>query len=720
MKIKTALKTLLFSTVILLLSTSFFSRFVIAQTLVPLDSGEVEVNANINVDFYSQLSLSPTTVEILQPSTVNITAVNFNGTPRVGRNIVIYIQGNSTGVTITQPTVVTNSLGKTSGTVRSSVPGSYVVCAKDTTEGYDIFIQDCETLYVIPVPAPTMLEEPEYTKGNSNTVAWNTGGSGVYNYYAEVSTTSDFSVIKDNSGWMPNLTYEFSDLEDGQMYFYRVKARNTYGGESGWSNTVFSVQDAQGPEITLISISDIEENTNVDWDRNFVISIRYRITDNVQVKNREFWCIRSDGSRHDCIYTATEDGDFWDISIQLKYLEKTASGNLFDKYEFCVEATDVVNNVSRNCKAKIEVPVEKPEDEIPPPIIPRVPLITRIRERLEKVFDDTLLRFKEFDMTDITVVVTVINVLVGLGVLLTALGYLPHFFIQVGLWLMSLLGFRKKGKVSGYVYDSVTKEPISQAVVRVFTEVHELVWTSITDSNGYFKTIDMEDAEYHIKVEAKGYTFPSKIVFGKTDFPLDNVYHGDPFLTREEKIPDFSIPMDSVDIKESRKKLARFLSRTKPLWKIFQLLLFVFGLVLTIYATFTTPIWWNFVMLSLYIIPLAALWYSFFARKNKYGFVRDTESKEVEGAIIGLNEGESEKLVSKRVTDKLGRYRFVVRKGVYSLSILNSDLKTLNQEKYSALRVEEEGGELLAPNITVKRLEDEVKDEEIIEPLDEL
>jgi hypothetical protein len=339
---------------------------------------------------------------------------------------------------------------------------------------------------------------------------------------------------------------------------------------------------------------------------------------------------------------------------------------------------------------------------------------------LEKVFDDTLLRFKEFDMSDITVVVTALNVLVGLGVLLTALGYLPHFFIQLGIWLLSLLGFREKGKVSGYVYDSVTKEPISQAIVKVFNEVHELVWTSVTDSNGYFKTIEMKDAEYYIKVEAKGYTFPSKIVFGKTDFPLDNVYHGDPFLTREEKIPDFSIPMDSEDIEESRKKLARFLSRTKPLWKIFQLLLFVFGLVLTIYATFITPVWWNFVMLSLYIIPLAALWYSFFAKKNKYGFVRDTQKKEVEGAIVGLNEGESEKLVSKRVTDELGRYRFIVKQGTYSLSVLNSDLKIIDGEKYSDLKVEEEGGEFLAPNITVKRLEDDVKDEEIIEPLDEL
>jgi hypothetical protein len=57
---------------------------------------------------------------------------------------------------------------------------------------------------------------------------------------------------------------------------------------------------------------------------------------------------------------------------------------------------------------------------------------------------------------------------------------------------------------------------------------------------------------------------------------------------------------------------------------------------------------------------------------------------------------------------------------LYHTLILNSDLKIVDGEKSSELKVEEEGGELLAPNITVKRLEDDLKDEEIIEPLDEL
>ncbi len=718
MKIKTALKTILFFFSFFILSSLALSTLQ-AQTMTYVDSGEVEISASINVDLHSQLSLQPSTVEILQPANVNITAITSDGTPRAGRIIEIYIQGNSAGVTITQP-APTDSFGKTRGTVRSSIPGPYVVCARDLTESFVITIEDCETLYVIPVPAPTMLPEPEYTKGDTNIVMWNKGGSGTYQYYAEVSTDSNFSTVKDNSGWISNLAYEFGDLEDGQMYFYRVKARNAYGGESAWSNIVFSVQDATGPEIVLISISDIEDNTNVTWDRNFTIYIRYRITDNVAIASKEFWCVNSDNSRHNCIYTAVENGDFWDISIQLKHLEKTSTGNLFGNYGFCVEARDTVNNVTRNCEAEIEIPIEKPEEEIPPPIIPRIPIVTETEEKLEKIIDDILLRLKQFDLDDITVTTALVNLTIGFGLLVAMLGYLPYYFLQLFLSILSLLGFRKKGNVTGYVYNSLTKEPINQAIVRVYNEVHELVWTSVTDSHGYFRTTELEDAEYYIKVTARNFTFPSKIVFGKTDFPLDNVYHGDPFLTREEKIPNFSIPMDQEDLSKSRKRRAILFARTKILWRILHIILFVFGLTLSIFVLFTIQAWWNYLIVALYIPALVSIVYSFFDKKERYGVVRDTDKKEVEGAIIGLTEKEFDKLISKRVTDNLGRYKFIVNKGVYGLSILNSDMKIVEEEKHSNLEIEKEGGEILAPNIIVKRLEDDVEDDEIIEPLEEL
>lgn len=714
MKINTASKI-----VLSLFSFSLFFFFTLerlhGQTTQEY-SGDVVVTTRIDVDLHSRLTLQPTTVEILQPSDVTVLMRTANNIPRAGRNIVLYVEGNPPGITIVQPGL-TNSSGQATGSVSSTIPGSYVVCAIDITEGYQIMISDCEPLYVIPVPPPVMLQEPEYTKGDTNTVMWNMTGSGSYQFYAQVSTDPDFSTIKDSSGWISNLAYEFTDLEAGQMYFYRVKARNAYGGESAWSNIVYSVQVTDGPEIEFISISDMQDNTNVNWDRNFTITIRYRITDGVGLASRDFWCVASNGGRYECIYTSVEDGDFWEITIQLKHLEKTPSGNLFESYNFCVEARDIVDNVARNCEAVLEVEVEVPEEEIPPPIVP--PLISRIRERLERLIDDLLRDLQEFDLTDITVTTTAANVLIGFGLLLTTLGHLPFFLIQLVIAILTLLGLRKKERVSGYVYDSLTKEPIGQAVVRVFTETHELVWTSVTDSNGYFKTPEMDDGEYYIKVIAKDYTFPSKVVFGRTDFPLENVYHGDPFLTREEQVPEFSIPMDQKDASNFRKKIAMVFSRTKALWKVAHAMLFFFGLLLSIYAVHITPVWWNYLILGLYIPALIALLYSYFSKKSVYGVVKDSDGKYVKGAIVGLTDKDYGKLASKRVTDRLGRYKFVVNRGSYELSILNSDLKIEDEEKVSNLKVEKDA-DVLAPDFKVKRLEDDVEEDELLEPLEDL
>ncbi len=713
MKLKTALTTLF-----LFLLSFFFVNTISAQFFYPPStSGDVVVSASINADLYSQLSLSPSTVEAGQPSTVSITSLLPDGSSRSGRKIVIYIDGNSTGVSIVQPPL-TNSQGKTTGLVSSIIAGTYKVCAKDVTEGLEIFIADCETLYVVPVPAPQMLPEPEYTKGDSNIVMWHMVGSGVYEYYVEVSTTSDFSTVLDNSDWINNLAYEFVGLEDGQIYFYRVKARNSYGVEGGWSNIVFSVQDDEGPQIEYIGISDMEGNTNVDWDRDFEVNIRYRITDNVAIASKDFWCLANDGSRYDCLYTTRENGDFWDITVQLKYLEKTASGNLFEEYRFCVEATDSVNNVTRNCEAKLEVTIEVPEEEIPKPTVPTI--ITRIIDRLDKFFDETFLKLKQAPLENITVVTTAINLAIGFGFLIATLGSLPYILFQLFLSILTLLGFRKKSNVSGYVYNSLTKEPIKQAVVRVFNEVHELSWTSVTDSNGYFMAPEVEDGEYYITVTARDYTFPSKIVYGKKDFPLENVYHGDPFLTKDEEIPNFSIPMDPVDVKPLRRKLAKMFSGTKLVWRIVLILLFIFGLLLSIFALVITKVWWNYIMVALYIPSLFSLFFNIFSESKKFGVVRDTDKKPVEGAIVALKEKDFGKLVSKRVTDDLGRYKFLVDRGVYEMSILNSDLKVVDGEELDSIEIEKKGGQILAPNITVKRLEDEVGDEELVEPLEEL
>ena len=169
--------------------------YLLVPNLYAQTTNNVVVDANINTDFYSTVNVNPETVEIYQPSTVEIRVLSPTGQGITGREIVIL----SPGLVITQPLALTNSTGRTSGLVHATSTGTYTVCAKDITYGFDIYIQNCKTLYVVPLPIPNMLPEPQYTKGLSNLVLWQSLG-GNYKYTVQVSEYSDFRSIKGDSG----------------------------------------------------------------------------------------------------------------------------------------------------------------------------------------------------------------------------------------------------------------------------------------------------------------------------------------------------------------------------------------------------------------------------------------------------------------------------------------------------------------------------------------
>lgn len=88
---------------------------------------------------------------------------------------------------------------------------------------------------------PTLHAEPEITLGNSNTISWETTVDDV-EYYAECAEDANFTNIHYNSGWITETSFEFTGLELGKRYWYSVKARNTAGVETNWSNIESSLQ----------------------------------------------------------------------------------------------------------------------------------------------------------------------------------------------------------------------------------------------------------------------------------------------------------------------------------------------------------------------------------------------------------------------------------------------------------------------------------------------
>ncbi len=812
MKIKTAIKIFLLV---------FLSFFILDKVSLAQDSQNVITYVNVGADIYSQISLSPQNVEITQQSQVLIKAYNGDSTPKIGRIIEIYVDGDSANVTIVQPPP-TDSTGSATGYISATVPGTYRICARDITGGGSVEIQQCEMLYVTPVAVPVMNPEPQYTAGTSNTVSWGITGTNPYEYYVEASTDSNFTTIAGSSGWISSTSATFSGLASGQIYYYRVKARNQGEGESSWSNSAYSVQEASAPQISLISVTKPTGATTTEFNPNSMISLTYRIEDNIAVATRDLWVVLPSGVKVQVPYTQVVNGNIWSVSIKLGDLPKDSSGNLYTRYSFYIEATDNVGNKSWDNSASVNFtkpvvpPVEpvipstpgvpvmiSPEDnpipswtwvpsygsdgsvvtkyivewcqskdfsgcesnsvvidtnsfthtsELTPgkwyfrtravskdgtlsdwsvkefmikgistkeepdtPIIPPEPpkpqtggwiknnVIAPIRDFGETVLENTIGQLDDETVQKVTVSSVVANVAVGMGLVINILGTIPYIIIQGVLAFLSLLGFRVKGNITGYVYNSITKDPLKQVIVRIFNEKNELIWTDVTNSNGWFRTPEVQNGKYYIQLTAREHKYPSSIITGHSDYPLENVYSGQMFEVKDGKIPRFSIPVDPLEVSKVKVFFEKLLSKTKWLWKPLHILLFVLGLSFSIYAVKINPVWWNYMILFLYVPSLVMLLFSLFKKSEKYGVVKDSSGNVLKNVVISLIDSEFGKVEATRVSDEEGRYRFLIEgKGEYTISVSDTNYELVNPSKYEKIKVYKEGVTVLSPNLVVQ------------------
>lgn len=685
----------------------------IIPTCVIADEFTVNVTVSIHTDIFSKIDLVPSTVEILYPSKAQMSIIDGNGSPKVGRNIFLYVKtGNPSDVTISQPQL-TDSNGKSMGSIYASKAGVYEICARDITEQIVIEIEKCQNLYVVVTPPPVVVEEGQYTIGKENTISWTPGGNLKYQYYAEVSTSSDFSIITGNSGWINETSYTFTGLQGGQMYFYRVKARNEYGSESGWSNSVYSVQSLNGPAIVLEKISISEDVYRNKWSESSIISLRYRITDSAGVDSVKLLCFGQDKQKKECGASISNDSDIFTATVKVSNLEKQADGNLYSSYTFCVDAVNKTGNSSSDCTAIVnirgETTTSSGEEHITfSSAVAKITEIPAVIGNAVKVFmeqnADLLTKKSPSEIRSLSLTTLAVNVSVALTLFISLTSSLPYFMAQIGLNFLSMLGLRKRGIPNGYVYDSFSKDPIRQAIVRVYKKNGELIWTDVTNQFGYFKTIDIENGEYYMTVSASGYSFPSKTIFGSSDAPLENIYHGEVFKPSENSVPKFAIPLDKVEVEFSVKLKEKIVYFLKLVLHLLNLVIFLAGLVVSIYAVYINPIWTNYLILVVYIFSAVITVTPILTRREKYGFVTDEKGNKLKGVEIGLFESDFNRLVYKRVSDEQGKYRFVADKGNYYLSVLNPEYSIIDNGNISNIKVKKDSGEIIKPNIVVRRI----------------
>ena len=108
-----------------------------------------------------------------------------------------------------------------------------------------------------PPGVPTMVAEPQYTAGTSNSVSWSTSsdGSGIgqVTYKAQCAASGAFSPVLAESLWQTSTSFTFSGLSSGTTYYFRVRARDGLGQESGFSSQVSTTMDSTAPTVPFLA-----------------------------------------------------------------------------------------------------------------------------------------------------------------------------------------------------------------------------------------------------------------------------------------------------------------------------------------------------------------------------------------------------------------------------------------------------------------------------------
>lgn len=310
----------------------------------------------------------------------------------------------------------------------------------------------------------------------------------------------------------------------------------------------------------------------------------------------------------------------------------------------------------------------------------------------------TLLRLQEANPNYIIpslLLVAVANLLSAIP-LSSLLPYLTYLFQLIS---EPLLYFGRKKKKWGVVYNSLTKQPVDLAIVRLYDKENgKLLGTKVTNLEGRYLFIAEMGKEYYLEVTKPGYIFPSKFLAEvKKDRDYDNLYYGKPFQMGEKKETGFisyNIPLDpqpglvknaefTKPYKSEINNLQNFqkfgdLEKKKELRRIiwssrfraFNRFVAYLGPVLALASFILTPRLLTYVFLMLHVALLLLFRRLAVGGKIKpWGRVFDVKNlKSLPKAAVRLFDTKQGRLLSVFVTKADGRYGFLIGEGEeYSL-----------------------------------------------------
>ncbi len=231
-----------------------------------------------------------------------------------------------------------------------------------------------------------------------------------------------------------------------------------------------------------------------------------------------------------------------------------------------------------------------------------------------------------------------------------------------------LLFARRKRKAWGTVYNAITKLPVDLAIVRLFNAVTgQLVQTRVTDKHGRIAFI-VGAGTYRLKVSKPNFTYPSMIMADKTtDLSFSTLYHDERITVEKDgTLLAPNIPLDPNLPEETPQAVIR-----KTRLNRLNLMVGAVSIGTSFAAFVITP---RLVALS----PLLAhfLLYLLFKRlalskrPAKLSRIFDLGTRSaLPYAIARIFDTQYHKLLETQVTDRSGKYGFLVGPNEYYVAV---------------------------------------------------
>jgi hypothetical protein len=308
-------------------------------------------------------------------------------------------------------------------------------------------------------------------------------------------------------------------------------------------------------------------------------------------------------------------------------------------------------------------------------------IIEDIENEILDLVDDLDYLLEGVDVLVISNFVTLAGLIsAGFTLLLGVLLSNPFGIADLGLNLMRLwsmflygVGFKKRNRPWGVVYDSVTKQPLDPVYVVLKNMEGVEIATSITDIDGRYGFL-VDPGIYTIVAHKTNYSYPSLKLAGKNSDELYNdLYFGEQIEIKSEgEVIVKNIPLDRIgfDWNEFAKKEQRrmkFFHQFDVLVSKFSDVMFILGFLVSVIVLIVVPGPYNVIIFGVYVVMFGLRRLS--VGRGKKGNISFAESgiPLSYGILRILTQNGQE--IAHRVVDRLGNYYCLVPNGYYIVSI---------------------------------------------------